>query len=38
MAVTEVGRLVVEGGVDAGVEEKDLQLAPGRRVAGLIGR
>ncbi len=29
---------MVHGGMDAGVEEEDLQLAPGRRVTGLVGR
>ena len=38
MTVTEMGRPMIDRGVDAGIEKKDLQLAPGCRVAGLIGR
>ncbi len=35
--VQPVGRPVPQQGVDAGVEEKNLQLIPGRRVPALIG-
>ena len=38
VTVTEVRGLVIHGGVHAGIEQEDLQLAPGGRVAGLIGR
>ena len=38
VTVTEVRGLVIHGGVHAGIEQEDLQLAPGSRVAGLIGR
>ena len=37
VAVEPVGHPVEEDGVNAGVKEQDLQLAPGRRVPGLIG-
>ena len=33
----KMGDAVINGSMDAGVEEEDLQLAPGGRVAGLIG-
>ena len=35
--VQPVGHPVVQDGVDAGVQEKDLQLAAGRGVAALVG-
>ena len=38
MTVEKMGDAVVNGGVYAGIEQENLQLAPGRRVAGLIGR
>ena len=38
VTVTEMGRLMVKGGMDPGVKKEDLQFTPGRRVSGLIGR
>ena len=37
VGIQPVGNAVVDGGVDAGVEEEYLQLTPGGGVAGLIG-
>jgi len=37
MEVEPVGEAVVDGGVDSGVEEEDLQLPPGGGVPLLIG-
>ena len=38
VTVTEVRGLVIHGGVHAGIEQEDLQLAARGGVAGLIGR
>ena len=34
--IEEMGQAVIEHRVDAGIEQKDLQTAPGRRVSGLV--
>ena len=34
--IEEMGQTVIEHRVDAGIEQKDLQTAPGRRISGLV--
>jgi hypothetical protein len=37
MLIQPVGDPVIDNGVHAGIQQKDLQLAPGRWITGLIG-